>query len=180
VVAVADVFAKGGAVLKMAMTWRQMQPGDLDAVLAIASEVHPLFPEARAIFADKLHLHAGGALILERAGRAAGYCFAHPWQGTAPPPLDTLLGVIPATADALYLHDLALLPEAHGAGAGTAAIGILLAQAASLHLERICLVAVNGSVPYWTRHGFVVADAAGLPAKLASYGSDARFMVRAV
>lgn len=157
-----------------------MRPGDLDAVLAIAAEVHPLFPEARAIFADKLHLHADGALVLERAGRAVGYCFAHPWHGTQPPPLNTMLGMIPATADALYLHDLALLPEAHGAGAGTTAIGILLAKAALLHLERVCLVAVNGSIPFWSRHGFVVTDAAALQEKLSSYGSDARFMVHVV
>lgn len=161
------------------MQWRQMQPDDLDAVLAIAGLVHPLFPEARAIFADKLHLHANGALVLDSGGRAVGYCFAHPWHCGQPPPLDTPLGMIPASADALYLHDLALLPEAHGTGAGAAAIGILLAKAALLHLDQVCLVAVNGSIPYWTRHGFIVTDTAALEAKLSSYGSDARFMVRA-
>jgi GNAT superfamily N-acetyltransferase len=157
-----------------------MQPGDLGAVLAIAEAVHPLFPESRAVFADKLHLHADGALIQERGGRAAGYCFAHPWHRDQPPPLNTLLGTIPATADALYLHDLALLPEAHGAGAGAAAIAMLLARAALLHLDRVCLVAVNGSMPYWARHGFVVIDSAALQAKLSSYGNEARFMVRTV
>lgn len=162
------------------MTWRQMQPVDLDAVLAIASVVHPLFPESRAVFADKLHLHADGALVLESAGRAVGYCLAHPWHRNQLPPLNTLLGTIPATADALYLHDLALLPEAHGAGAGAAAIAMSLARAAMLHLDRVCLVAVNGSMPYWARHGFVVIDSAALQAKLSSYGNEARFMVRTV
>ncbi|WP_332878645.1 GNAT family N-acetyltransferase [Massilia sp. S19_KUP03_FR1] len=161
------------------MKWRQMHPADLDAVVAIAGRVHPDFPEERDIFADKLSLHAGGALVLESGAAVAGYCFAHPWHGTQPAPLNTLLGAIPASADALYLHDLALLPETQGAGAGTAAIAILLAKAASLRLERLCLVAVNGSMPFWSRHGFVVTDSAALRTKLASYGAEARFMVRA-
>lgn len=165
--------------MKNQMKWRQMHPADLDAVIAIAGRVHPDFPEAREVFADKLRLHAAGALVLENGTAVAGYCFAHPWHGTQPAPLNTLLGTLPASADALYLHDLALLPEAQGAGAGAAAIAILLSRAASLRLDRLCLVAVNGSLPYWSRHGFVVTDAPELRAKLASYGADARFMVRA-
>ncbi|WP_036170502.1 GNAT family N-acetyltransferase [Massilia sp. 9096] len=162
------------------MKWRPLQPTDLDAVVAIAAQVHPRFPEERAVFADKLRLHPAGALLLESGGGPAGYCFAHPWHGTQAPALDTVLGVLPRDADALYLHDLALLPPARSTGAGTAAVDILLAQAASLGLERVCLVAVNGSVSYWSRHGFVAQESAALAAGLASYGADARWMVRAV
>lgn len=157
-----------------------MRPQDIDAVVSIAAQVHPHFPEERHVFADKLRLHAGGALLLESAQGPMGYCFAHPWHGTQPPPLNTLLGAIPPAADALYLHDLALLPEARGTGAGTAAVGILLAKALSLDLHRLSLVAVNGSIPYWSRHGFLVEDSAALRTKLSSYGSDARLMVRSV
>lgn len=159
-------------------TWRHMQPEDLDAVIEIAARVHPQFPEEREVFLDKLRLHPGGALLLESGRGPVGYCFAHPWHGTQAPPLNTLLGAIPPAADALYLHDLALLPEARGSGAGTAVIEILLAEAASLDLALCCLVAVNGSIPYWSRHGFVVRESVALQAKLASYGDDARLMVR--
>lgn len=158
--------------------WRQMQPEDLDAVIGIAAQVHPQFPEERAVFSNKLRLHAGGALLLESGQGPVGYCFAHPWHCTQPPPLNTMLGTIPSTADALYLHDLALLPAVRGTGAGTAAIEILLAKAVLLDLDRCCLVAVNGSIPYWSRHGFVVRDSPELQAKLSSYGGDARLMVR--
>lgn len=162
------------------MTWRQMLPQDLDAVAAIAAQVHPHFPEERAVFADKLSLHPGGSQLLDSANGPVGYCFAHPWHGDQPPSLNTLLGAIPASADTLYLHDVALLPEARGAGAGTVVLALLLAHAAALKLDRLCLVAVNGSVPYWTRQGFVVTNAVALQARLASYGNDARCMVRAV
>lgn len=158
--------------------WRQMQPEDLDAVIEIAARVHPHFPEERDVFSNKLRLHADGALMLESGRGAVGYCFAHPWLCTQPPPLNTVLGAIPPAANALYLHDLALLPEVRGTGAGATAIEILLAKAASLDLGLCCLVAVNGSVPYWSRHGFVVQDSPELQAKLSSYGGDARLMVR--
>jgi hypothetical protein len=82
-----------------------MQLQDLDAVVAIAGQVHPLFPEERYVFANKLDLHPAGALVLEHAGRPAGYCFALPWHGVQPPALNTLLDAISPAADALYLHD---------------------------------------------------------------------------
>lgn len=157
-----------------------MQQRDLDAVVDIASQVHPLFPEEPAAFANKLAVHPPGALLLERAGRPAGYCFALPSHGLQPPALNTLLGATPPNAEALYLHDLALLPAARGTGAGTAAVDMLLAHAARLNLARCFLVAVNGSIPYWSRLGFVVDGAPAWQAKLASYGDDARLMVRPV
>jgi GNAT superfamily N-acetyltransferase len=157
-----------------------MQPADLDAVVGIAAQVHPGFPEQQAVFADKLRLHPAGALMLESEAGPVGYCFAHPWHAMQAPALDTLLGAIPAGADAFYLHDLALLPQARGTGAGSAAVAILLAQATLLGLDVVSLVAVNGSIPYWSRHGFVTRNTAALQAKLASYGADARLMVRTV
>lgn len=160
------------------VNWRQMRPEDLDAVMGIATLVHPDFPEERRVFADKLRLHAGGALVLESAQRLVGYCFAHPWHSKQPPPLNRLLDTIPANADAFYLHDVALLPETRGMGAGTAVMDILLAKAVSLDLHRLCLIAVNGSIPYWSRHGFSVDDSPELQTKLSSYGNDARVMVR--
>jgi GNAT superfamily N-acetyltransferase len=155
-----------------------MQLQDLDAVVAIAGQVHPLFPEERYVFANKLDLHPAGALVLEHAGRPAGYCFALPWHGVQPPALNTLLDAISPGADALYLHDLALLPAARGTGAGAAAVDMLLAHARRLSLARCFLVAVNGSVPFWSRLGFAVCAAPAMQARLASYGADARLMVR--
>jgi ribosomal protein S18 acetylase RimI-like enzyme len=162
------------------MTWRPMQLQDLDAVVDIASAVHPLFPEDRDVFANKLALHPAWALVLESAGHPAGYCFALPWHGVQPPALNTMLDAISPAADALYMHDLALLPAARGTGAGAAAVDMLLAEARRLSLARCFLVAVNGSVPYWSRLGFAVCAAPELQARLASYGDDARLMVRPV
>jgi len=42
----------------------------------------------------------------------------------------------------------------------------------------LTLVAVNDAAPFWERHGFVVIDPPGMADKLASYGADARYMIR--
>ena len=42
----------------------------------------------------------------------------------------------------------------------------------------IALVAVNDAVGFWSRHGFVEQPAEAMAAKLASYGADARYMLR--
>lgn len=44
----------------------------------------------------------------------------------------------------------------------------------------IALVAVNDAVDFWRGHGFAVRQTPEMTAKLASYGSDARYMVRTV
>ncbi len=44
----------------------------------------------------------------------------------------------------------------------------------------IALVAVNDAVDFWRGHGFEVRETPEMATKLASYGSDARYMARAV
>ncbi|HSV30221.1 MAG TPA: GNAT family N-acetyltransferase, partial [Candidatus Omnitrophota bacterium] len=93
-----------------------MTPADLDAVMALADDIHADHPEGRAVFADRLALFAAGCAVLETGGRILGYCVAHPIRQGHPAPLDSVLGALAADADCLHLHDLALLPEARGAG----------------------------------------------------------------
>ncbi len=157
--------------------WRAMRQSDLAAVLAVADVVHPGYPEDAAVFAERLALHGAGCLVLtDAAGRVAGYTLTHPWRYGVPPKLNTLLRAIPADADTYYLHDIALLPAARGAGAATALLDILSAHARELGLTRTSLVAVNASRPIWERRGFAVADDAH--PDLSSYGGEAWFMVR--
>lgn len=163
----------------MTATWREMKAEDIDRVFAIAAVVHPSFPEDRAVFAERLALFPAGCRILAAAdGRAAGYAFTHPWIFGVPPKLDTLLGALPAAPTTYYLHDIALLPEARGAGAASALLIDLLGLAASLSLSNLSLVAVNDSVPIWRRRGFVERPDAVPESRLASYGADAAFMAR--
>ncbi|WP_422679853.1 GNAT family N-acetyltransferase [Chelatococcus albus] len=148
---------------------------------AIARAVHLAHPERPEVFAERLALLPAGCHVLEEAGGAlAGYVLSHPWRDRAPPALDSLIGGLPVPPATFYLHDLAILPEARGGGAGGRIVARLAEIAAGLGLPTLSLVAVNASVPFWQRQGFAVAEEPALAAKLASYGADARFMTRAL
>lgn len=159
-----------------AAQWRPMAEDDLPAVLAVAERVHPDFPEDEAVFAERLALYPAGCHVFATEAGIGGYLIFHPWHGEAPPALNTCLGALPRPASAYYLHDLAILPGLRKAGAGGAALSMLLAHAARMGLGTVRLVAVGGSAPFWRRHGFLPVGAPELAGKLASYGADAQLM----
>ncbi|WP_448661118.1 GNAT family N-acetyltransferase [Sphingomonas sp. CJ20] len=156
------------------LAWRPARADDLPAIHAIAAQVHPAFPEDAAVFAERLRLYPAGVWMLEGPAGPLGYLIAHPWRGDDVPALDTLLGALPAGADLLYLHDLALMPAARGSGVGRAIVERIAAHSRAESLRAIRLVAINGSVPFWERQGFVVCAGGDLT----SYGADARRMER--
>ncbi len=160
--------------------WRPMTATDLPAVLAVAAVVHPGYPEDEAIFAERLRLFPQGCLVLDGPGGAIGYVIAHPWRRAAPPPLNSLLGALPSQTGCFYIHDLALLPQARGSGAGGIAAVRLAEIAARAGLPRLALVAIDGSSGFWRRQGFREVHAPALAEKLASYDDAARYMERAL
>lgn len=158
--------------------WRQMTPDDLPAVLKVADQVHPDFPEDHAVFAERLNLYPAGALVLERDGTIRGYLLSHPWHSGKPPALNSLLGAIPIEADRYYIHDLALLPSERGTGMAGVVIEQMMAYARAARFPAMSLIAVNGSIPFWNRFGFTVDDSAQAREYTRSYDADARMMVR--
>lgn len=157
--------------------WRPMVPCDLDGVVAVARIAFPDHFEDYACFAERLTLYPQGCFVLD-AGQVAGYLIAYPWRSGSAPPLNTVIGALPEGADVLYLHDLALHPDARGQGVTSLIVERLADRARADGWPAIALVAVNDATAFWERMGFrVVADPA-MAAKLASYGADARSMVR--
>lgn len=160
--------------------WRAMSTADLARVSAIADAIHPAHPEEPAVFAERCALFPEGCLVLEVDGGIGGYVVAHPWRLHAPPSLNARLGALPRDADCLYLHDIALLPSARGRGAAADAVARLVALAGTYALPALALIAISGTLPFWSRHGFAVVDAPELAGKLASYDAEARLMRRAL
>jgi predicted N-acetyltransferase YhbS len=114
-----------------------------------------------------------------RGEHIVAYLLALPWRFNDPPCLDATDCQIPGQPDTLYLHDLAVAPEARGSGAADTLVQAFLAALARLPLPRASLIAIQGSAPWWARHGFArvpVDDA--LRARLAGYGHDASYMSR--
>jgi len=160
------------------MHWRALTTLDLPVVAAIAGQVHPAFPEDVTIFAERQRLYPDGARLLELDGTPSGYILSHPWRFGTMPPLNSLLGAIPGDADTYYLHDLALLPRARGTGAAAMIVGEILRHARASGFASVSLAAVNGSLPFWYKHGFRAVEAPELTDMLGSYETAARFMVK--
>ena len=158
-----------------APAWRPMRAGDLPDVERISAIVHPRYPEREAVPVERLRLFPAGCLMVSRASVAIGYAIAHPGIIGRPPPLDTLLGTLPDGADCLYIHDVALLPEARGLRLGAVAVGILEAVARGYGHRHLALTSVNDSAGFWSRQGFSVSP---VDQSLASYDDDAIYMVR--
>lgn len=174
--------------------WERMTAADIDAVLAVADVVHPAFPEDRAVLAERFALHPEGCFVLRggdgpngdgpngdgpNESAVIGYTLTHPWAADTVPPLNTLLGRLPE-AQVYYIHDLALLPAARGLRAGSAAVRLYETRARALGLSHMALVAVNNSGGFWRAQGFEQAHSPEWAEKLASYGTDAAYMVKAV
>jgi GNAT superfamily N-acetyltransferase len=156
-----------------------MTAGDLDAVVALALVAFPDHYEGRACFANRLALYPSGCFVLaDEAGPARGYLVAYPWRAGEAPALNALIEGLPADADLIYLHDLAVHPEVRGRGWSRPAVERLAHDARTAGWPALALVAVNDAEPFWARHGFAVEESQALARKLASYGPGARYMVR--
>lgn len=166
------------ALSGLTLAWRPMTEGDLDGVVAVARVAFPNHPEDRPCFAERLALNPSGCFVLADDEAVKGYLVAYPWTPDSAPALNALIGAIPADAAVLYLHDLALHPDARGGGHARPIVERLAAQARADGWPAVALVAVNDAAPFWSRLGFEVRRSDALAAKLAGYGDDARYMVR--
>ena len=163
----------------MTLQWRAMRPDDIAAVVDVARLSFPDHFEDRACFENRLALYPRGCFVLASGeGPARGYLIAYPWKAESAPPLNMVIEGLPAEPDLIYLHDLALHPEARGGGVTGVIVERLAQQATEDGSPAIALVAVNDAVGFWSRHGFVEKPSPAMAAKLASYGADARYMIR--
>ncbi len=154
-----------------------MRADDLPRLMAIAAVLHPTFPEREEVFAERLALFPAGALMLVGDGNTIGYGIAYPGKLGQPAALDTLIGSLPAAPDTLYLHDVAILPPGRGNGAAGGLVSRLSAVATEAGLATLSLVAVYGAGKLWARHGFMPRPDLVSPAKMATYGDGAVYMV---
>src|SRR5690606_2564697 len=160
------------------IAWRAMTGYDIDAVFDIANRIHTDFFEAREVLAERQMLYRNGCYLLEVSEKPAGYVLSHPWRLGSLPALNALLGAIPPDADTYYIHDLALLPLARGVGAAGKIVSALTKHAVAMGYATMSLVAVNNSLAFWQKQGFVVEERPELAGKLASYEDHARYMVK--
>ncbi|WP_066717327.1 GNAT family N-acetyltransferase [Sphingomonas pituitosa] len=155
------------------------QSRHLAQALALQSRAYPAFlVEPEPAFASRLHVAAPFNLVVERDGHLLAYLLAHGWPRESPPPVGAVLDPM-RTGDTLYLHDLAVSPNARGMGIGQALVAHCFALAAAGELERAELIAVEGAADFWRRLGFrAETPSPALATKVARYGPAAQWMWR--
>lgn len=156
------------------MQLRAIQTNDWQAILNIQDECYnAVDPEPLHVLKSKWEVSPDSCFVMEKDGLVLGYCLAHPWVETTPPPLYHALTELPAP-NTLYLHDMAISARAQGLGAGGKALSKLKQLAERWSLSSLSLVAVQGAGSYWRRQGF--ADSQSLKC-LGSYSDDASYMI---
>lgn len=155
-----------------------MQVSDLSEVLNIQARCYTgVPPESRESLEAKLRACPSQCFVASLRGEIVGYLFALLWRFESPPALNSLTCVVPESPDCLYLHDLAVSPDARSAGVGRALVERFFAALKESHMPRAALIAVQASAPYWERFGFMrVHTTDNMRTKLATYGDEVEYM----
>jgi len=158
-----------------------MTAADLPAVLRIQALCYTdVTPESRQSLHSKLEASRSTCLIARIGQAVVAYLISLPWHHGQPPALNEPTCRLPPSPNCLYLHDLAVAPQARASGAGRALVDAFLSRLKQSDLGRASLVAVQDSAPYWERHGFrAMPVSPALKASLATYGARAAYMERA-
>lgn len=159
---------------------RHAAHGDLPAIMDIQARCYSaIVPESNASMGAKLAASPATCFVAEGCGGIEAYLLALPWHFHNPPCLDAAECRLPEAPDTLYLHDLAVAPEARGSGAAAELVQAFLAAQARLGLPRASLIAIQESASWWARHGFrPVSVDAHLAQRLTTYGAGACYMQR--
>lgn len=165
----------------MSVKIRLMQHDDLPAVIALQDQCYSdALYEPPTLLSQRLASAPQSCWLVEAAdGELLAYLFSYP----------ALLGKVTVLAspfavaqepELLYLHDMAVSDQARGQGVARALLMQAKQYAAELGLSTLALVAVQGSVPYWQKQGFVIQPPlnAAAEAALKSYtGERAQYML---
>lgn len=156
------------------MLIRAIKIGDWPAIATVQQQsYHDIEPEPLAVLQNKWQLSPDSCFVMELHDQVQGYCLAHPWLEGNPPALYSMLEPCLA-ANTLYLHDIAVSPEARGHGFATQAFRRLVQFALQQQLPTLSLVAVQGAADYWQMLGFRPRT---IEKSLASYTDDACYML---
>jgi ribosomal protein S18 acetylase RimI-like enzyme len=159
---------------------RHMTEDDIPALHRIQAECYsPMMQEDDATLRGRLRLAPDTAWVAEDEVGVCAYLVGYRSRVGKVTPLNGLFD-IPANADALYLHDLAVSGRCKGRGVGTALVQAACRQAEEEGLAYSALVSVQGSRAFWQGLGYAVWEDPGpvVQASLDTYEGPAYYMVK--
>ncbi|MFD5315857.1 GNAT family N-acetyltransferase [Streptomyces sp. NPDC127098] len=155
---------------------RNLADDDWDAVVALEARTYG----AVALSEDRVALESRGraspstCFVIESARQMAGYVLALPYPFRRFPDL-TRPESESFGGPNLHFHDFVVAREYRGRGLAKRLLGRIASTAAAQGFERLSLVAVNGSGPFWTGRGFRTLREITVPP---CYGPDAAYLTK--
>ncbi|HWV14644.1 MAG TPA: GNAT family N-acetyltransferase [Cellvibrio sp.] len=142
----------------MSFSIRLMAQGDLTAVEDIQAEAYAgYFLESAEVIAQRFHISPATAWVAEREGQVCAYLVGYCSLLGKINPLDAPFA--PAeNPDCLYLHDMAILKVAQGAGIAKALLQAAERLAGVKQLGKMALLSVQDSKAFWLGQGFVIRE----------------------
>ncbi len=159
-----------------------MQKSDLAAVVRLQDHCYAdEFYESAEVVAKRLMLYPQSCWVACFQDKIWGYLFSYPSKLSQINPLGAEFGQYDQ-ANCLYLHDMAVSPDARGQGVATALLSSAKSYAMTLGLPHLALVAVQNSAAFWLQLGFTLQPDLSSAAQLAlgSYGDKAVYLARSL
>ncbi|MER7838639.1 GNAT family N-acetyltransferase [Streptomyces sp. NPDC096040] len=159
---------------------RPITDADWDAIVAMESRAYTALglSEGRAALRSRADAAPDTCFVLDADSVPAGYLLALPYPPFGYPDLErTEVAVLPSpSARNLHLHDIVVTERLRGRGLGQRLLNHLTLTACSRGFERISLIAVGRSEPFWSARGFTAYP--GISP--GGYGANAVYMSRSM
>lgn len=164
-------------------TWiRPLVASDLSSIMQIQAACYPPhYLEAESVFAERIANCSDSAWLAGHGQQALAYLFSYPSLSGKICALGSVFTAQPE-ADCLYLHDMAVLPQAHGQGIARALHQTAMNYAQQHLYSSSALVAVLDAASFWHKLGYR-ADFPLNPEQqvnLLSYGATACYLHQAL
>lgn len=151
---------------------------DLDAILAIQDLCyHEIEPESAESMVSKIHISPDTCFVAKDKQEIKGYLLSIPATLGNPPQLHSDTQILDHNPNCLYLHDLAIHPNARGLGVGKLLFNHFAQIAYQKQFQHASLISIQNSVPFWKQYGFLpISPDQFLQKKLKTYGENATYM----
>lgn len=162
------------------MKWKPLDLLFFDRINQIGDICYPDLPETPEIFRHRIEQFPEGCRMLIKDEEIVGYGIAYPWELLSIPPLDSYLKPLPKLPLCMYIHDVAILPEARGHSASKDYVEYISELALSMSINFVCGVSVHGTSSLWKKYilGCKTYSDNEVKSQLGTYGFDAVYMIR--
>ena len=138
---------------------RPLVTSDLPDLIRIDRDSYsPQLRESEEAFLSKMALFRAGSLGCFDGDEMCGYAFALPWTSDGVIGVGQVLEALPVQPAVMYLHDMVVAPARRRQGVASRLLAEIAELARRLALDRVVLVAVQGSEPVWQHLGFRVME----------------------